>query len=817
MILLVPRGSLESIIDPFFSSFNFFDGKRICRRQAAQDNGGNSSISVRGPKKMPTLPRLVRSRAFRGFAGLTVFGLVCLEIFFGYFSDGSIPKGAVEHDGRSVEREMRMRRASQVGASLLRYKEATGRFPPPVVYGPDGRPLYSWRVVVALFLEGGNELAREFFWDQPWDSPANQFALARIPVEFAPARLGESGYDGSGMTGDRSYFTRALPVGSTYFDMVAATTPEAGPLLRGLPGPEIPRRLPGTEPGKVSAAGLLLVRDGFEAVPWTKPTVVPAERAQSYHPGTGIGPDGFAAAFADGTVTFVPPGLDEKLIRDLATSHNGGASRKELAQAIGQSGKKVLYDAKPAAYWASELTSGDEKTFAKARNLLMETDPRDTAAVPGLLKALEHPDYVVRLAAAAALVRIGRDTARAVPALVAIANAGEDAAPTARRHHDGPGLLYHQEYASREWALSGTKLLQCIALRLIADIGPAAVAAVPDLRGPLWSDDWRVSDGAAEALSRIGQPAVPLLVEALQDKSIRARERIWLEDPGVSGDMRYFHRLTIPGALACIGPAAVPALLPLLEDAEPDTRLAALDALGRMGLAAASAETEVVACLKDEKIARNAVDALSRIGVGARAAVPVLRKSLKAKPASVTRPRAPGTRNDRDRWETWAEVTDWRTAAEAAGRFGPEAADAVPELVEVLEGNDDELAASAANALCRVGPAAWPAVPILRRKRYVDALCRLGAFDAVRDPGQHEEYYRKYLRDEGSKQIALGLRPLVDALRGSDPALQAVSLEALRQVGPAASPAVPALRELEGDPMHAEKVREVLRAIEGPR
>lgn len=64
-----------------------------------------------------------------------------------------------------------------------------------------------------------------------------------------------------------------------------------------------------------------------------------------------------------------------------------------------------------------------------------------------------------------------------------------------------------------------------------------------------------------------------------------------------------------------------------------------------------------------------------------------------------------------------------RAAARALGDIGPEAKEAVPELIEAL--NDEDMDLIAVWALGRIGPAAVAAVPAIRRwLEKVNSRCR---------------------------------------------------------------------------------------------
>src|SRR5437868_918460 len=60
-----------------------------------------------------------------------------------------------------------------VGRALRTYHELHGHLPPAVVRDANGRPLYSWRVLLLPYLEDGDRFAG-FRTDEPWDSPRNR-------------------------------------------------------------------------------------------------------------------------------------------------------------------------------------------------------------------------------------------------------------------------------------------------------------------------------------------------------------------------------------------------------------------------------------------------------------------------------------------------------------------------------------------------------------------------------------------------------------------------------------------------------------------
>ncbi|HEV3339587.1 MAG TPA: HEAT repeat domain-containing protein [Pirellulales bacterium] len=88
---------------------------------------------------------------------------------------------------------------------------------------------------------------------------------------------------------------------------------------------------------------------------------------------------------------------------------------------------------------------------------------------------------------------------------------------------------------------------------------------------------------------------------------------------------------TATDALARIGDAAVPALIETLEDPDDEVRAQAAQALARMGATAAPAVDALVRALNDpnEEVRRGAARALGQIGSEADEAVPALIDAIK--------------------------------------------------------------------------------------------------------------------------------------------------------------------------------------------
>jgi hypothetical protein len=190
-----------------------------------------------------------------------------------------------------------------IGMAIHHYHDSFRCLPPPAVYGKDGTPLLSWRVLILPFVSD-DLLYKQFKLDEPWDSPHNKLLLEKVPdcysVTWPPQH-------------PLTHF-RAFVGPGTAFER------------EGLTWKDFPNGLEKT----------ILVVQASEPVPWTKPDELVYDPAKPLPRLGGVFTKpvhflrfetsrkaGFGAAFADGKARFITNLPDEATLRALIT-RNGG-------------------------------------------------------------------------------------------------------------------------------------------------------------------------------------------------------------------------------------------------------------------------------------------------------------------------------------------------------------------------------------------------------------------------------------------------------------------------------------------------------------
>lgn len=211
---------------------------------------------------------------------------------------------AVQKVREAANRAQSANNMMQIGLAFHNYHDTYKSFPPAVVYSQDGKPLYSWRVLILPFL-GEDRLYKQFKLDEPWDSATNRPLLAQMPRLYVHPSQGQ-------------------PVDpyATFYQVFTAEVGQ-GP-WEGRPMFDV-----GPKAGRITFAAIvdgtsntIMVVEATDPVPWSQPTDLPYAPDQPL-PKLGLGSRTFNALMADGSVHALPKDTDERTIRALIT-RNGG-------------------------------------------------------------------------------------------------------------------------------------------------------------------------------------------------------------------------------------------------------------------------------------------------------------------------------------------------------------------------------------------------------------------------------------------------------------------------------------------------------------
>jgi HEAT repeat protein len=254
----------------------------------------------------------------------------------------------------------------------------------------------------------------------------------------------------------------------------------------------------------------------------------------------------------------------------------------------------------------------DADERAAAASALAEVGP---AAVGPLWPLLSDPRSRVRAVAAEALGKVGPAAELAVPALARLL---QDRDPDVRQHAAAALQSIHPRYLSRRklrfW-FRGLSTAACLlALVIAADALDVRARAVGVFRGEKFFEGWPAhswaerlvapdgqDDVAAARLRAGGRGAVPVLAEIAADTRYPKTER--------AAAVRLLGRKDL-------AEAAVPILIPLLEDEERMVSEAAVDALAAIGSSAQAAVPTLYAALNKpvDQLRGAYASALEKIG-----------------------------------------------------------------------------------------------------------------------------------------------------------------------------------------------------------
>jgi HEAT repeat protein len=319
-----------------------------------------------------------------------------------------------------------------------------------------------------------------------------------------------------------------------------------------------------------------------------------------------------------------------------------------------------------------------------------------------------------------------------------------------------------------------TRAMVCRALKELGLAGRRNEAIEAQQRA-LEDDDPLVRQIALESLAALAPESLT---------SIPAIDNLLRHDPSSQV------RVTAAAALVELDPSgaqSVPLLAAMLRDPDSALRLFVVRALGDLGPKALAANDSLVAVIEqdeDHSFRSFACQTLSKVSPASKT-VPILLEALK---------------RERNRKATTFEGTILQTL----GRIGPDAAPAVPVLVETYNSSTEEhVRGSAMIALGGIGPRAHDALPtVLEATKSSEFFVRANALEAL----------TKITVDPD-----VVVPPLVAALKDKQWWTQKTAATLLGKLGPAAKAAIPALEAAMVDRSFVEppEAARALRMIRG--
>jgi hypothetical protein len=207
-----------------------------------------------------------------------------------------------------------------LGLAMHNYMQANGAFPPAVIFGPDGKPWHSWRVLVLPYLQAP-DVYNAYDFSQPWDSPKNKALIDKMPAVYRDPIYGDTNDHDThyaGFVGPRAIFR---PEGAKQPDANKRPIDAKGVMIRQVTdGTSLTMMIGPVEPER--------------RIPWTKPEDIDVGPTFK-----GLGrPGGIAAPFAsrdgkggtaapvlicDGSVHLINSSINARTLQALLTCDGG--------------------------------------------------------------------------------------------------------------------------------------------------------------------------------------------------------------------------------------------------------------------------------------------------------------------------------------------------------------------------------------------------------------------------------------------------------------------------------------------------------------
>lgn len=186
---------------------------------------------------------------------------------------------------------------SQIALAIANYQAVNNVFPPEYISSA-GTPLLSWRVAILPYL-GYSDLYNLFDFNKVWNDPVNLSLLNQMPSVF------RSPLDPAGTTNTRY-----------------AAGSGTGTMFEGATGVHLSSVTDGT------SNTILVGETESTSIPWTAPTDIaigscPALDGTSF---SSIVPGAVPFAFVDGSVAFLPNGIDCSTLNNFFLRNDGAVA-----------------------------------------------------------------------------------------------------------------------------------------------------------------------------------------------------------------------------------------------------------------------------------------------------------------------------------------------------------------------------------------------------------------------------------------------------------------------------------------------------------
>jgi serine/threonine protein kinase len=245
-----------------------------------------------------------------------------------------------------------------------------------------------------------------------------------------------------------------------------------------------------------------------------------------------------------------------------------------------------------------------------------------------------------------------------------------------------------------------------------------------------------------------------------------------------------------------------------LSDARPETRVLAAQALGKLGPKAAAAVPALVARLADDNpgVVQAATTALTSIDPDWLRKIVIANLTNLAPRSEPAWPPSLAAQQEVVKQLASEDPRVHEAALDYLHKLGPDAAPAVPDLIELFNHPDPSVRCRAVTALGNIGPRAESAIPdlLVLMVDISDPFTPIPK-EQERIPNVGWALHQIDPNWQQSEAARRAIPDLIQRLSDPNPFVRASAADTLGALGPAASEAAPHLRELTHDPVQLNR------------